>query len=295
MVRRKTVLLRACVVLLATQVGIATMLFLALPATADELAGSLQIKGSDTMVNLCQAWAEGFMARHPKVTVAVTGGGSGTGIASLIAGTCDLAASSRRMTGKEIALASRQGAPPKEWTVALDGLAVVVHPDNPVKRLTLRQLADLFTGKVRNWRELGGADQAVVLLSREVNSGTHVYFKEHVLGAANEFAPEALLLPSSQAIADEVATNPAAIGYYGMGYLNPKNAVVAVAKTASDAFIAPSEQTVKDGTYPIARPLFLYVRVNSSALAAAFVEFVLSAPGQTIVRQIDFVPILESR
>ena len=282
--RHRAVLLGACVVLLAAQVGI-----------ADEPAGSLQIKGSDTMVNLCQAWAEGFMTQHPKVTVAITGGGSGTGIASLIAGTCDLAASSRRMTDKEIALAGRQGAPPKEWTVALDGLAVVVHPDNPVKQLRLQQLADLFTGKVRNWRALGGAYQAVVLLSREVNSGTHVYFKEHVLGAANEFAPEALLLPSSQAIADEVATNPAGIGYYGMGYLNPKNAVVAVAKTASSAFIAPSEQAVKDGTYPIARPLFLYVRVNSSALAAAFVEFVLSAPGQAIVRQIDFVPIRESR
>lgn len=276
-------------------VGIAASLLLARPATADELVGSLQIKGSDTMVNLCQAWAEGFMAQHPKVTVAVTGGGSGTGIASLIGGTCDLAASSRRMTGKETASASAKGTVPKEWTVALDGLAVVVHPDNPVKQLTLQQLADLFMGTVRNWRALGGAEQAVVLLSREVNSGTHVYFKEHVLGAANEFAPEALLLPSSQAIADEVATNPAGIGYYGMGYLNPKNAVVAVAKTASDAYIAPSEQAVKDGTYPISRPLFLYVRVDSSALAAAFVDFVLSTQGQAIVRQIDFVPVGESR
>ena len=276
-------------------VGIAASLLLARPATADELAGSLQIKGSDTMVNLCQAWAEGFMAQHPKVTVAVTGGGSGTGIAALIGGTCDLAASSRRMTDRETASASAKGTVPKEWTVALDGLAVVVHPDNPVKQLTLQQLADLFTGKIRNWRALGGAEQVVVLLSREVNSGTHVYFKEHVLSAANEFAPEALLLPSSQAIADEVATNPAGIGYYGMGYLNPKNAVVAVAKTASDASIVPSEQAVKDGTYPIARPLFLYVRVDSSALAAAFVAFALSAPGQAIVRQIDFVSVGESR
>ena len=282
MVWRQALLLGACAVLLAA------------PAPAEELAGSLQIKGSDTMVNLCQAWAEGFMAKHPKVMVAVTGGGSGTGIVALIGGTCDLAASSRRMTEQEIALASKRGGPPKEWTVALDGLAVAVHPDNPMKQLTLEQLADLFTGKIRNWRALGGPNQAVVLLSREVNSGTHVYFKEHVLGASHEFAPEALLMPSSQAIADEVATNPAAIGYYGMGYSNPKNAIVAVAKTASDAPITPSEQTVRYGTYPIARPLFLYRRANSSPLVAAFTEYVLSASGQDIVRRIDFVPIGDS-
>ena len=264
-------------------------------AAADDLEGSIQIKGSDTMVNLCQAWAEGFMIQHPKVTVAVTGGGSGTGIAAFIAGTCDLAAVSRRMTDKEIASASSQGRAVKEWTVALDGLAVVVHPENPVKRLTLRQLAEVFTGQIRNWRELGGADQGVVLLSREVNSGTHVYFKEHVLGSSQEFAPEALLLPSSQAIADEVATNQAGIGYYGMGYLNPKNAVVAVAKVATEPYVAPSEQTVRDGTYPISRPLFLYSTREPSVLAKAFLDFTLSAQGQAIVQQIDFVPVGERR
>ena len=202
-------------------------------AKAEGVQGTLQIKGSDTMVNLCQAWAEAFMAKHPKVNIAVTGGGSGTGIAALIGGTCDLAAASRKMTPKEQTATSAQGGSPQEWAVALDGLAVVVHPSNPVKRLTLEQLAGLFTGKIKNWREFGGTNQAVVLLSREVNSGTHVYFKEHVLMASKdegpkEFSPEALLLPSSQAIADEVAANPAGIGYYGMGYLNPKNVVVAV-------------------------------------------------------------------
>ncbi len=260
-------------------------------ARAEEVKGTLQIKGSDTMVNLCQAWAEAFMARHPQVVVAVTGGGSGTGLAALISGTWDLAASSRAITDKEKTQMTAHGRTSREWNVALDGLAVVVHPNNPVKQLTISQLADLFTGKIRNWKELGGANRAVVLLSREVNSGTHVYFKEHVLGTGQEFAPEALLLSSSQAIADEVATNPDAIGYYGMGYLNPKNRAVAVAKTAADAHIVPSETDVRSGAYPISRPLFIYSLDEPSGLAKEFLDFTRSPEGQALVRQTDFVPI----
>lgn len=263
---------------------------------AEELQGTLQLKGSDTMVNLCQAWAEAFMAKHPRVTIAVTGGGSGTGIAALIAGTCDLAAASRKMTPKEIALAQAHNHQPQEWTVGLDGLVVVVHPKNPVKQLTLDQLARLFTGTMHNWRELGGTDATVLLLSREVNSGTHVYFKEHVLGTdakghSREFAPEALLMPSSQAIADEVATNTAAIGYYGMGYLNPRNAAVAIAPTAAGPFLLPTEALVREGTYPISRPLFLYSREALQGLTKTFMEYVMSPEGQEIVRRTDFVPV----
>ncbi len=260
-------------------------------AGADELKGALQIKGSDTMVNLCQAWAEAFMARHPQVTVAITGGGSGTGIAALISGTCDLVSSSRQMTDKEKTQIIARGRTWREWTVALDGLAVVVHPSNPVKQLTVSQLADLFTGRVRNWKEMGGANRAVVLLSREVNSGTHVYFKEHVLGAGQEFAPEALLMPSSQAIADEAAANPDAVGYYGMGYLNPKNRTVAVARTAADAYVVPSEANVRSGAYPIARPLFFYSLNEPQGLVKTFLDFAQSPEGQAIVQKMDFVPI----
>ncbi len=236
------------------------------------------------------------MARHPKTTVAVTGGGSGTGIASLIGGTCDLAAASRKMTPKETAQAAARGNQPQELVAAMDGLAVVVHPDNPVRRLTLAQLADIFTGKIRTWKELGGPDKPIGLLSREVNSGTHVYFKEHVLAAATgegpkEFSPEALLLPSSQAIADEVASNVGGIGYYGMGYLNPKNAVVEVAKTAAGPYVAPSEETVRSGTYPISRPLLLYSRGSAQGTVKEFLDFVMSADGQQVVRRIDFVPV----
>ncbi len=259
--------------------------------SAEELQGSLQIKGSDTMVNLVQAWAEAFMAQHPQVTIAVTGGGSGTGIAALIGGTCDLAASSRAMSDKERAQAAAQGHTVREWKVALDGLAVAVHPANPVKRLTLQQLADLFTGRIRTWSAVNGSARAVVLLSREVNSGTHVYFKEHVLGPGKEFAPEALLMPSSQAIADEIATNPDAVGYYGMGYLNSRNSVVSVAKTPEGPYVEPSIASVQAGTYPIARPLLLYSRDESQGLTQAFLSFTLSPDGQAIVQQTDFVPL----
>ena len=265
-------------------------------ASAAELQGTLQIKGSDTMVNLCQAWAEAFMAKHPHTTVAVTGGGSGSGIAALISGTCDLAAASRAMSQKEIGLARAQGHDPQEWQVALDGIAVVVHPTNPVKQLTIEQLADLFNGTIRNWKDVGGANAGVVLLSREVNSGTHVYFKEHVLNALKgrgptEFAPEALLLPSSQAIADEVASNPFGIGYYGMGYQNPRNIAVAIATTAAGPYVAPTEDSVRSGTYPIARPLLFYSRGTPQGTVKAFLDFAMSPEGQQIVRTIDFVPV----
>ncbi|MBI3315765.1 MAG: phosphate ABC transporter substrate-binding protein, partial [Candidatus Omnitrophica bacterium] len=140
---------------------------------------SLQIKGSDTMVNLVQAWTEGFMKENPEAFVAVTGGGSGTGIAALISGTCDLAMSSRSISPKEAALAAQKGAAPREYKVALDGLAVVVNPKNPVSKLTVEALADIFSGRVTHWKEVGGEDLNIVVLSREVNSGTHVYFKEH--------------------------------------------------------------------------------------------------------------------
>ncbi|MBI4343144.1 MAG: phosphate ABC transporter substrate-binding protein [Candidatus Omnitrophica bacterium] len=265
-------------------------------ARADEFQGSIQIKGSDTMVNLCQAWAEAWMVQHPKVNVAVTGGGSGAGLAALISGTCDLAASSRTMSQKEIALARAHGQEPQEWKVALDGIAVVVHPSNSVRQLTIEQLAHLFSGKIRNWKELGGEHAQVVLLSREVNSGTHVYFKEHVLSAIKdngpaEFAPEALLLPSSQAIADEAASNSAAVGYYGMGYLNPKNAAVAIAKTPADPYISPTEETVRSGAYPISRPLLFYSRSAPHGAIKAFLDFVMSPEGQEIIRTVDFVPV----
>ena len=257
---------------------------------------AVQIKGSDTMVNLGQAWAEAYMKRYPDISIAVTGGGSGTGITALINNTCDIAEVSRKMTGEEIQLARSNGFDPYEITVALDGLAVVVNPSNPISQLTIDELADIFTGKIKNWKDVGGNDEKIVLLSREVNSGTHVYFKEHVLRKGNlegteEFAPEALLLPSSQAIADEVSQNTAAIGYYGMGYITQKEKALKIAKDKNSEFVAPTLENVINNSYPISRPLMVYTRGNPTGIVKEFIDFILSPDGQAIVKKLDFVPI----
>lgn len=265
-------------------------------AFAASSRNSIQIKGSDTMVNLAQAWAEKYMQENPGDFVAVTGGGSGTGISSLISGTCDIANTSRTIKEKEIALAKQRGINPHEIKVGLDGLAVIVNPANPVSKLTMQQLADIFTGKISNWKEVGGKDQRIVILSREVNSGTHVYFKEHVLrkndpNGKEEFAPSALMLPSSQAIADEVAQNPEAIGYYGMGYLSDKQKPIMVAKDEKSECETPSIENVVNGTYPISRPLLVYTNGQPQGLVKKFIDFCLSKEGQDIVLETDFVPI----
>jgi len=257
---------------------------------------SIQVKGSDTMVNLGQAWAEKYMEENPKDFVAVTGGGSGTGFSSIISGTCDIAMASRNIKNKEIELAKQKGVNPFEIKAALDGLAVVVNPKNPVGKLTIEQLAGIFTGKITNWKEVGGEDKKIVLLSREVNSGTHVYFKEHVLRKGSpegkeEFAPSALMLPSSQAIADEVAANPEAIGYYGMGYISQKQKPIAVAKDAKSEYVVPVIDNVVSGKYPISRPLFLYTNGEPQGLVKKFVDYTLSKEGQEIVLKTDFVPV----
>jgi phosphate transport system substrate-binding protein len=228
--------------------------------------------------------------------VAVTGGGSGTAFSNLISGTCDIANASRTIKEKEITLAKERGINPYEIKVGLDGLAVVVNPGNPIKKLTTQQLADIFTGRVANWKEIGGKDQKIVLLSREVNSGTHVYFKEHVLrkgdpNGKEEFTPNALLLPSSQAIADEVAGNPAAIGYYGMAYISQKQKPIAVAKDEKSEYVEPTIDNVLNGKYPISRPLFIYTNGEPKGLIKKFVDFCLSKEGQEIVLKTDFVPI----
>jgi phosphate transport system substrate-binding protein len=245
---------------------------------------------------LGQAWAEAFMKANPKVSVAVTGGGSGTGIAALLSNTCDIAELSRELKPEEIEMAKQKGFQPKQIIVALDGLAVVVHPANPLSLLTLDQLAAIFSGTVRNWKEVGGSDLPIVVLSREVNSGTHVYFKEHVLRRGSkesqvEFAANALMMPSSQAISDEVAQNPGAIGYFGMGYISSREKALAVAKAADSPYVPPTIANVINKTYPISRPLLMVTHGQPTGLVARFIDFVLSAEGQKIVAKIDFVPV----
>ncbi len=266
---------------------------LSLLYAADE---SLQIKGSDTMVNLGQAWAEEFMNEHPDASIAVTGGGSGTGIAALINGTCNVAEASRDMKPQEWEQAKAAGRDVREFKVAVDALAVVVNPSNPVQQLTFDQLSGIFTGKITNWNEVGGKDQKILALSRDRNSGTHVYFLEHVLRKGNDkgpeqYAPSTLMLPSTQAIIDEAAQSDSTIGYVGLGYVSPKVKMIAVSKANEGPFVEPSKAAAMDKTYPIARPLLFYTATDPQGMEKTFIDFVLSAKGQEIVETMDFVPL----
>lgn len=255
---------------------------------------TIVVKGSDTMVNLALAWAEGYMAEHPEVRISVTGGGSGTGIAALINGTIDIANASREMKEEERATAEANGITPVEFVVAYDAIAVVVHPSNPVQGLTLQQLSDIYTGRITNWREVGGEDRPIVLLSRESNSGTYLYFLEHVvrLGQKNDllFSPDALLMPSSEGISNEIRQNPNAIGYDGLGYVTEGQKVVAIARDARGPYVLPSAETVKDGSYPIARPLYMYTAGEPQGIVRDYLEWVLRE-GQKQVVELGFVPL----
>jgi phosphate transport system substrate-binding protein len=257
---------------------------------------AVQIKGSDTMVNLGQAWSEDFMKANPTISIAVTGGGSGTGIAALIGGTTDIAQASRNMEPREIAQAETRGINPKEIHVANDGITLVVNPANPVSKLTRQQLSDIYTGKTKNWKEVGGQDLKIVALSRERNSGTHVFFLEHVVKMGDkknksEFAPSILMMPSSQAIIEEVNSNPSAIGYVGLGYLTAKEKALAIANAKGAAYIMPSVKSVLSKQYPISRSLLFYTNGQPSGEVKSFVDYVLSSAGQKIVLKMDFVPI----
>ena len=257
----------------------------------------IQIKGSDTMVNLGQAWAEEFMTEHPEVSIAVTGGGSGTGISALVSGTTTLAQSSREMKPEEKAeVLKSTGKEVKEFNVATDALAVIVNPANPVSELSFDQLSGIFTGKIKNWKEIGGTDSPILVLSRERNSGTHVYFLEHVLRKGNakgpeEFAATVLMLPSSQVIAQEVARSHTAIGYLGLGYVTKEHKPLAVKKTSSDSAVRPSAEAAQSGAYPISRALYIYSAGEPLGSVKAFIDFVYSAKGQEIVQAMDFVPL----
>jgi phosphate transport system substrate-binding protein len=252
----------------------------------------LQIKGSDTMVNLGQAWAEVFMARY-KIPVAVIGGGSGTGIAALINGKTDVCQASRPMKEEEIHQARQNGVSPVAHIVGYDGISVVVSPKNPVKQLTMKQLGEIYLGKITNWKDVGGSDGKIVLLGRELNSGTHVFFKEHVIQSIDkkgEYAKAMLMLPSNQAIHDEAAGNVNAIGYIGMGYVTPKVKTLPISSDGK-TYVAPSVKAVMNKTYPVARPLYWYTNGKPSGTVKKFVDFAKSAEGQKIVQKLDFVPI----
>jgi phosphate transport system substrate-binding protein len=256
----------------------------------------IQNKGSDTIVNLALAWAEQYQSEHPDVSISVTGGGSGTGIAALLNKTVDIANASRQMQPEEIQQAKARGFTPVEFVIARDAIAVIVNPTNPVSRLTMQQISDIYSGKINNWTQVGGQDRPIVRLSREVNSGTHVYFRDTVirLGEPNNktlFATDTLLLPSSEGIVSEVRQNPNAIGYDGLGYVPPDLKVIAVAKDAAGPYVLPSIATVNEKSYPVARDLYMYTAGQPTGAVKAYLEWIMTSEAQTIVANLGFVPI----
>jgi phosphate transport system substrate-binding protein len=249
----------------------------------------IDINGSDTMVNMGAALAEEFMKANRNVEVVVSGGGSGTGIAALIDGKADIAQSSRDIRESERTKAQARGTL-HEIIVAWDGLAIAVHPSNPVKELTMAQLAAIYKGEITNWNQVGGNDAAIVLLSRDTTSGTHVFFKEFVLDKA-EFAPATMMMPSTEAIVQELAQNQNAIGYIGLGYVRPTVSILGIKADEASPAVVASIEAVLDRSYSLARPLFFYVIGDITGDLKKFIDFVVGANGQGIVRDLGFVPI----
>jgi phosphate transport system substrate-binding protein len=256
----------------------------------------IENKGSDTIVNLALAWAEAYQEFNPAVRISVTGGGSGTGIASLINNTVDIANASRQIKNEEIGNAQENGVEPLEFIIARDAIAVIVNPENPVNELTLEQISAIYSGEINNWSEVGGDDLPIVRLSRETNSGTHVYFLEEVLRLGDKdsdllFATNTLLLPSSEGIIQEVRLNPNAIGYDGLGYVTEEVKVLGIASGYGEKYIFPSVETVNSGEYAIARNLYMYTNGEPTGILAEYLDWILSADAQEIVQELGFVPV----
>jgi phosphate transport system substrate-binding protein len=257
---------------------------------------TLENIGSDTMVNLALAWAETYQNLYPDTLISVTGGGSGTGIAALINGTADIANASRGIKDEEISTANENGIEPIQHIVARDAIAVIINPENPINRLTLEQVSDIYSGKINNWAELGGENRPIVRLSRETNSGTHVYFLEEVLRLGDKdnktlFSRDTLLLPSSEGITTEVRDNPNAIGYDGLGYVTEDVKVLAIAAAGTEDYILPSYETVNNNLYPIARDLFMYTAGEPKGNIKQFIEWIFSDEAQGIVLDLGFIPV----
>ena len=260
---------------------------------------SINIIGSNTVTPLSSVWAEEFMKTHPDVSIAVSGPGSGVGIAALINGTADICQASRKIKQSEIDQAEVNGVEPYEIQVATDALSVVVHPSNPVSELTIAQLSAIYTGQITNWNEIGGNDVEIVAIARDTNSGTHVFFKEHVVQMKGletedkslEYGGDVLMLPSTEEGVSQVASNPNAIFYPGLGYVTEEVEPLAIKQMADSTGVLPSVQTALDGTYPIARPLLFYTDGEPSDVIKDFIDYCLSSEGQDKVIEVGYVPL----
>ena len=253
-------------------------------------AQAQRIKGSDTMLPLSQKGAEEFMKVNPSYTVTVTGGGSGVGIATLLEGTTELAQLSRKIKFDEKNKLKEKGKTVKEVTAAYDALAIVVHPSNKVTNLTREQLEGIFTGKIKNWKEVGGVDMSIVPYSRETSSGTYEFFKESVLKKKN-YMSGIMSMPATGAIVQSISQTKGAIGYIGLAYLNKDVKAIHVSYDGGKTFIAPTVANAKNETYPIVRPLYYYYDTAAESKVKPFIDYILSAKGQKIVSEIGFITV----
>ncbi len=259
--------------------------------SATAFAGNLVMNGSTTVLPFAQLAAERFMAQHPDVKISVSGGGSGNGIKALVDGTTEIANSSRAIKDSEVEQAKAKGVVPHETAVALDCIVPMVHPDNPVKDLTREQLRDIYTGKVENWKEVGGEDKPIVVVGRDSSSGTAATWQEMVVeykhsgDAKPRVIPRAQISPSSGAMLAAVAGNKYAIGYDGIGYLNKS------IKALSVEGVKATPETAANGKFPLSRKLFMYTNGAPKGDAAAFLKYLLSKDGQKIVAETGFVPV----
>jgi phosphate transport system substrate-binding protein len=262
-------------------------------------ATGIQNIGSDTMVNLAQAWAEEYAKIDPAASVEVSGGGSGVGVAALINGTAEIANTSRKLEPKEIEEARKQGKDPREFLVGFDGLAIYVHKDNPIDTISMEELAEIYRegGKINKWADLGvtnlpGAkSDDIIRVSRQNNSGTYHYFRETVVGKKSDFKPGSMDMNGSKDVVELVAKTPGAIGYSGLGYATPEVKIVKVSPKKGETGIVPSIATVLDKSYPISRPMFMYTPGEPSPEVKKYLDWILSEAGQKIVKETGYVPL----
>lgn len=267
--------------------------------TSSAFARNITVKGSDTIVTMGQRWAEEYMKKNPETTIQVTGGGSGIGIAALLNGTTDLANASRAIKDKEIEKAKSAGYYPEEFAVAIDSLAVVVHKDNPVKELTMKQLAGIYLGKINDWSEVGGQPGTIIRYSRESSSGTYQFFKENIL-KNGDFAADSQTMPGTSAITNAVIKDPQAIGYGGVGYFVGQSGlkVLSIKKDDKSEAVSPLRpdgsvdyEAAWSKVYPIWRYLYMYAGFKPKGEIKAYLDWILGPEGQAVVEKEGFVPL----
>lgn len=269
-----------------------TSVFLLIGSLAHAGNGMLQIKGSDTLINLVQRLAEVYMEENPGQYIAVTGGGSGTGVAAIINKKCDIANASRLMKSKEVERATQAGVDVNRVVIAMDGLSVIVHPDNPITQLTVEEIGSIFKGDVKNWSEVGGDNMPITLYGRQSNSGTFVFFRDAVL--KGDYSSGMNRMNGNAQIVEGIKNDKSAIGYVGVGYVKEATGltVLKVAARADAEYASPlNSWDVKSGKYPISRPLNQYINGKAKGDVKAFLEYELSEAGQKVVEEEGFFPI----